>query len=403
MTNSNLFEVFLGTFNAETWIENLIHSLEAQETDPFSVVIVDNDSSDKTVEVIEKLFDKYTFKNNYRLIKNEKNIGAISSFLDRLDLFNSEWVFMIHQDDFYHSDHIETLKNEISRAEESKGIFFTAMERIDGKGKILPTPPTLSSKLSDNNRLENFILSLQISPINFPACALRKSVLEKVDTTRHTTAFNDMELLLRMMCISDVKYVPKETMHYRVYEGNSASTTSQLSNDRAVLIGMNEIFHSLEFNQLVEEIKQDQNLQKLVNGINQAIEIRISSKELQNLLRNILAEVLIRKFGYRNKFASDFLIQSLISLGLPNESKLVGNLSSEKKYKTSFLVGAGEFDYSKTEINIVSQKNFRVIELMNRIPLMKKDKFFDRIFTGILFVRAKRPFVKVWRSVGRHD
>ena len=107
--SKELFEVFLGTFNAEPWIEQVISSLEAQDCAPFKVKIIDNASTDNTIALIEEIFSKSVLKNEYTLLKNKRNIGAISSFLDRLDQFDSEWIVMIHQDDIYHPDHIKTL------------------------------------------------------------------------------------------------------------------------------------------------------------------------------------------------------------------------------------------------------------------------------------------------------
>ena len=62
--SKELFEVFLGTFNAEPWIEQVIGSLEAQDCAPFKVKIIDNASTDKTTALIEDIFSKNTFIEN---------------------------------------------------------------------------------------------------------------------------------------------------------------------------------------------------------------------------------------------------------------------------------------------------------------------------------------------------
>ncbi len=167
-----LFEVFLGTYNAAPWIEQVIHSLESQDCGPFTVNIIDNASSDETVAKIENIFANFQMRNEYRLVKNKKNIGPISTFLDQLELFQAEWIFMVHQDDYYHPDHFSTLISEIEKSPESVGLVFTAMKRIDQNNIEIFNPPTLSSKISDSNRFENFLLALQINPVNFPSCAL---------------------------------------------------------------------------------------------------------------------------------------------------------------------------------------------------------------------------------------
>ena len=395
-----LFEVFLGTYNAEPWIEQIISSLEAQDCAPFTVKIVDNASTDNTISLIENLFSRNTFKNNYTLLKNNKNIGAISSFLDRLDQFDSDWIVMIHQDDIYHPDHIKTLTSAISATNENTGIIFTAMKRIDGEGNVQVSPPTLSSKLSKTDRLENFMLSLQLSPINFPACALKVSELLTTNTTRHTTAFNDIEMLLRIMCVSDVCYVPSETMHYRVYPGNAAALTSSLANDRAIFVGLVELFHSKEVDEVLSLAKTSSHWEKLVASIDQAIEIRIESAEIKNLTRNMIAETLVRRFGYLNREITDFLANSLITLGLFRESEIAQNLYQDSSYlKTELLPSSESMGFKVTEPGLGNKP--LISKFNDLVPLPAREAFFDRVFRSRLLGRVRRPFVRVWRLRGK--
>ena len=395
-----LFEVFLGTFNAEPWIQQVINSLEAQDCAAFNVNIIDNASTDKTVSLIEEIFSKSTVKNSYKLLRNNRNIGAISSFLDRLDQFESDWVVMMHQDDIYDSNHISTLTKAITDSDQDTGIIFTAMKRIDGQGNVKISLPTLSSKLSTTDRLENFMLSLQISPINFPACALKKSELLKTDTARHTTAFNDIEMLLRMMCVSDVIYVPKETMNYRVYAGNAASITSSLANDRAILVGLVELFHSSEVNQVLDLVNTPGQWKKLIDSINQAIQIRIANVDIQNLARNLIAEALTRRIGYKNREITGFLTNSLTNLGLTRESEVAENLYQDSNYvKTELLPSSATTKFMVTDP--VLGKKPLIIKLHDLFPLFTREVFFDMICRSRLPIMANRPFVRVWRLRGK--
>jgi len=400
--SKELFEVFLGTYNAEPWIEQVISSLEAQDYHAFKVRIFDNASTDNTVEMISKILSTSTLKNEYTLFMNDQNIGAISSFLDRLDQFDCEWIVMVHQDDYYHSNHIATLAAALQEEAEGVGIVFTAMQRIDGQGNVKLSPPTLSSKLSKTDRLENFMLSLQLSPVNFPACALKKSSLQRVNTSRHTSAFNDIEILLQIMCIADVRYIPQETMHYRVYSGNAAAITSSLANDRAIFVGLVELFHSKEVDQVLTLATSDEHWRKLIKSINQAIDIRIKSKEIQDLARNMISESLVRRFGYTNKHLSQFLISSLTQLGLGRESTVAQNLHLNPGYaRVNFLESSANKhpplnQYSLGKAPIASR-------VMNLFSLSNRETIFDLIFRSKLLAKSRRPFVRVWRLRGRDE
>jgi glycosyltransferase involved in cell wall biosynthesis len=403
--SQKLFEVFLGTYNAAPWIEKVIHSLEAQDCEPFTVKIVDNDSEDQTIEIIEKLFSKYSFRNQYQLIKNRKNIGAISTFLDRLDLFDAEWIVMIHQDDYYHPDHISSLIEEISVASETTGLVFSAMKRIDANDTEIFVPPTLSSKVSSTDRFENFLTAIQINPINFPACTLRKSILSKIHTTRHTTAFNDTEMLIRMMCISDFIYTKKETMHYRIHSGNAMSITKSKSEDRAVLIGFNEIFHSTEFRSLIPFIDTPEKSKKLINALKSAIEIRILDPETKNMALTITAESLVRLFGYSNDEINNFLIESLEKSQLEFEIKTVRNLKDSSEFELNdFLNGnklGPNFFSSSAGFKLNSGSLFS--KTSTAIPLKSRENILNLIFKSPIFILFNRPFVQVWRKRGKSD
>lgn len=397
--SKELFEVFLGTYNAEPWIEQVISSLESQHYPAFKVRIFDNASSDNTVAMISNILSKSTLKNEYTLFKNDRNIGAISSFLDRLDQFDCDWIVMVHQDDYYHSNHIATIASALQEESESSGIVFTAMQRIDGQGNVTIAPPTLSSKLSKTDRLENFMLSLQLSPVNFPACALKKSDLQRVNTSRHTTAFNDIEILLQIMCVADVRYIPEETMHYRVYSGNAASITSSLANDRAIFVGLVELFHSREVDQVLTLVTNDEHWRKLIESINQAIDIRIQSKEIQDLARNMISESLVRRFGYTNKYLAQFLISSLTELGLDRESTVAKNLHLDPGYaQVDFLESIADEHPPLNRYSI--GKTPAAGRLMNLFSLSARERFFDLVFRSQLLSRSKRPFIRVWRLRG---
>ena len=396
--SANSFEVFLGTFNAAPWIERVISSLENQTYGPYKVNIVDNDSTDETISIIQNFISTKTLKNEYRLIKNSKNIGAISSFFDQQDLFESEWIVMIHQDDEYHPEHIQTLVDGMNSSSSQTSVVFTAMKRINGQGVETLPLPTLAPKLSEQNRLSNFLTTIQINPVNFPACAIRKEFLGKVQTTKHTTAFNDTELMIRLMCISDFKYLPVETMHYRVFEGNAASITKVNANDRATLVGLNEIIHSNEFYELISTLTGKDDVNRIVQAFENAIEIRISQPEVKKIAKEIISEALIRLFGYENDDSANFLKKNLIDNQLVAEAKIVENLNSYQGYEELRVsISTSNPLISKSDLGVIRSKSF-IVNVLNRIPLSIREKLFFILVKSPIFIFAKRPFIKTWRS-----
>jgi glycosyltransferase involved in cell wall biosynthesis len=402
--SEKLFEVFLGTYNAEPWIAKTLQALEKQTFTPFKITIIDNASTDETISIIEDLFQNFNFKNEYRLIKNQINIGPISTFMDRLDLFDAEWIFMIHQDDFYHENHVQVLVEAIENSKPETGIVFSGVIRMDENGNELPIVPTIASKLSEVNRVANIQLAIQMTPTNFPTCALKKSVLSKVNTTRHTSAFNDAEILFRMMCISDVKYMPIETAHYRIHENNAHAITKSDSNDYAIFIGLIEFFHSKEFEILILGNADSINFDDLVSAITHGIEYRISDKKYQILLKGIVGELLIRLIGYEKSIAN-FLIDVHTELNLSREASQIKNLVSLNKFE---ILTSTTSNYGKASLDAIEMHQFfpsrnLATVILKKIKLRNREKFINSIFTSPIGKLFKRPFVQVWNRQGNKE
>ena len=162
-----------------------------------------------------------------------------------------------------------------------------------------------------------------------------------------------------------------------------------------------ELFHSKEVDQVLDLVSSDEHWRKLVESINQAIEIRIQSKEIQDLARNMISESLVRRFGYENKHLAEFLMNSLTELGLDRETEMVRNLHAHPGYKQ-----VGHLESKMGEALELAQLSIGRTpfagSLLNLVSLPTRERFFDAVFRSRLLMGVKRPFVRVWRLRGRN-
>ena len=86
--------VIMATFNAEKYIYNAIKSILNQNFINFELIIVDDGSTDNTVSVIEKFFDKRII-----LIKNKLNYGVSISRNSAIHHSNSPFIAVMDSDD----------------------------------------------------------------------------------------------------------------------------------------------------------------------------------------------------------------------------------------------------------------------------------------------------------------
>ncbi|MBF0223900.1 MAG: glycosyltransferase family 2 protein [Desulfobacterales bacterium] len=129
----NRATVIIVNFNGAKFIEKCLDSLNNQEFKAFSVIIVDNASSDNSVELIER---KYK---NFKLIKLDKNFGFAIANNIALKVVNTEYVALLNNDavadKIWLKKLIETLDNNPSAAfAASKMLFFDNPKVIDRAG-----------------------------------------------------------------------------------------------------------------------------------------------------------------------------------------------------------------------------------------------------------------------------
>ncbi|MDA9262415.1 glycosyltransferase [bacterium] len=92
------------TYNGEDFIELQIQSILDQTHTDFKLIIVDDTSNDRTVEIIKKMIlnDK-----RIELHQNKKNLGYFNNFLNGLDFVKSDYLFFSDQDDIWAENKVE--------------------------------------------------------------------------------------------------------------------------------------------------------------------------------------------------------------------------------------------------------------------------------------------------------
>lgn len=88
----NKIAVNLVTWNGERYVENCLNSLFAQTFKDFSVVIVDNGSTDETLAIINERFP------HLRIVRHKDNIGFSKAYNQTIHWSKSDYVLCLNQD-----------------------------------------------------------------------------------------------------------------------------------------------------------------------------------------------------------------------------------------------------------------------------------------------------------------
>lgn len=128
MTHTPLLSFIVLSYNYERYIGRTLESILAQTVQDFEIVVVDDCSRDKSIEVIRSYGDP-----RIRLLVNEHNIGGAASYNRAVEAARGEWLVNLDADDW-----IEPAKSEkqlaIAAADPSLDIIGSYISVVDEHG-----------------------------------------------------------------------------------------------------------------------------------------------------------------------------------------------------------------------------------------------------------------------------
>ena len=128
---NKLVSIAMATYNGEKYLKEQLDSIYAQTYKNIEVIVCDDCSSDKTVEILDEYKEKYGLK--YYI--NEKNLGFKKNFEKAISLCSGDFIALADQDDIWIENKIEVLVKEIKES----SLIHSACSLIDENSKDIST------------------------------------------------------------------------------------------------------------------------------------------------------------------------------------------------------------------------------------------------------------------------
>lgn len=132
-----MISVCLASYNGQNYINIQIDSILNQLSTYDELIIVDDCSSDNTVDIIKNIND-----NRIKLYINKNNIGHVKSFEKALELSNGEIIFLSDQDDFWLNGRIDYMTKLLDASNSALLIltnYYTTNEQSVFQNKVMPS------------------------------------------------------------------------------------------------------------------------------------------------------------------------------------------------------------------------------------------------------------------------
>lgn len=159
--------IIIPVHNAERYIDNCINSVIAQDYPNWELILVDDGSSDHSVEIC----DNYSNLDKRVKVKHQKNGGVSSARNAGLEMASGEWITFVDADD---SIKINYLSSFISKINEKVDYISFAFENMNCNSK-----PEICS-LCSNNALNGLFESGSFKYMQPWSKFFKKSIIENL-------------------------------------------------------------------------------------------------------------------------------------------------------------------------------------------------------------------------------
>lgn len=218
--------VVMATFNGEKYIKEQIQSIMNQTELPDEIIVIDDGSTDNTVDIIRDVLANTN--TTYQLITHKKNKGVTEAFQEGIGLASSDYVMICDQDDVWKKEKIELTKSAMN---ENVALILCNASIVDGelnsRGKsmfeYIDIPIELKEECTTLSSIEMVNMSLKRNYVTGMCMAGRRDLMIKAFPIPKSMTY-DAWLAMRLANEGSTVIINKELVYYRQHGNNVIGT-----------------------------------------------------------------------------------------------------------------------------------------------------------------------------------
>jgi glycosyltransferase involved in cell wall biosynthesis len=236
--------IALCTFNGERFLPLQLASILEQTRPPDEVILCDDGSSDRTVEILEDFAARAPFP--VRLIRNPYTLGSTENFIQAISLCTGSLIALSDQDDRWHPTRLEHSERELATHPHAS-LLFSDADLIDDQGKLL------GSKIWANSGFTSTLQHRLIKGDYLPCVQFRfiTGATVMFRTSLRDTCFpvgegwiHDEWLGAATPLFADIHPLLESLIFYRQHASQQIGTTPQINAAEKLKLAFAMFFHA---------------------------------------------------------------------------------------------------------------------------------------------------------------
>ncbi len=239
--------VALCTYNGEKYIAEQLQSILDQTRLPDEIIICDDNSSDRTLDITKDVLEKNVFR-NYKIEINNPPKKTIKNFEKAIMMCTGDWIFLSDQDDVWDKNKVEKLLGCIRK---KTLLLFTNGHLIDESGNKIHS--TLWDKwdftVQQRERWINNKLAFQdlLQNRNYVTGATvllsRKLLKQAIPITVPDGHYHDAWFAMHAAAKNGLHFLDDSTISYRIHPQQQVGISKSGKNTESVFSSENIPVH----------------------------------------------------------------------------------------------------------------------------------------------------------------
>ena len=218
-----LVSVVMSVYNGEKYLREAIDSILNQTFNNFEFIIIDDGSTDSTLEIIK------SYKDPRIILISRENKGLVPSLNEGIKKARGKYIARMDADDISYSDRLFQ-QVQYMNAHPECIVLSSFIELMDSEGK--PLPPWYEERIAINPGQIRSMMIVECC-IAHPAVMMRKKNLP-IPTYHDVPSAEDWDLWLRLLRSGEVIHkIPEILLSYRVHR-QSITQSSVVSGSKKI-------------------------------------------------------------------------------------------------------------------------------------------------------------------------
>jgi glycosyltransferase involved in cell wall biosynthesis len=208
-------------YNQKQYIEEAIRGAFAQTYQPLEIILSDDNSSDNTFAIMQRLADEYEGPHCVVLNENNQNLGLIGHLNKAFELSTGQLLVMNAGDDISLKERTRNVYQAWLDSNHRGKTIVSSLQPLSLQGEFI-RKPLIRDKIYRNADARDFITNYP--GINGAACSYDRKVIEKFGLL-NITSLEDRSMAFRSILIGDVIFIPNVDVLYR--DGGMSDVNNQ--------------------------------------------------------------------------------------------------------------------------------------------------------------------------------